>query len=179
MSEEEKIKTLFRPGTESFECYDILKYLLSTNTDFRKKILEGIDNGLVRGFSEKLWAELNEQNIVLDMPGVKSFDDYFRYGYNLGACKIFSQLVCFSLSDGLICGGELPLLVGTKNCPDGGHTWIEYRGEIIDTSLMLCMNIEFREKLEYKKENEYDPNKSRSWRGFRDVAMMKKEHKAL
>ena len=164
----DEIQKLFRLGTEDYKCYDILKYLLSTNDEFRKIIVEAIKEGKVRGFSNELWDKLNTQN--LRFSGIENFDDIFRNGFNLGYCTPCSKQVSYSLNNCFICGGILPILKGTINCPNGEHTWIEYNGRILDTSLMLDIDSSLSQKIGYLKENEYNPNDNKIYCSAKEFA---------
>ena len=150
------LKSICRKGTESYKCYDVLKHLLTTNESFRRTISNGISEGTIRGFSDELWRKLNDQN--LRFRGINNFDDIFKNGFNLGSCTPCSKQVSYSLDNCYICGGTLPILKGTCNCPNGEHTWIEYKGKILDTTLML--DIDSSSILGYNEENRYNPNDS-------------------
>ena len=80
-------------------------------------------------FTIELWLKLKNQN--LRSPGVNSFIDVFAEGYNQGYCTVCAKQVSYSLDTCYLCGGVLPLIKGTINCPDGTHTWIEYQNKII------------------------------------------------
>ena len=76
----------------------------------------------------------------------------------IGYCTVASKQVSYSFNSCYICGGILPLLIGTRNCTDGSHTWIECDGKVIDTTLMLIMSKRYANMLGYIEENRYDPN---------------------
>lgn len=145
-----------RSGTKNYKCYNILKDLLLNNSDFRGIIERGIKENKIFGFSDELWKKLNNQN--LRFRGINSFDDIFRNGFNLGYCTPCAKQVSYSLGTCEICGGVLPILIGTNNCPNGDHTWIEYDGKIIDTSLMLIIDLEYKSLIGYIEKNRYNPN---------------------
>ena len=142
--------------TINYKCYDTLKKILLENDAFRLKVIKGISEKKIKGFDKELWQKLENQN--LRSPNVKSFVDVFRDGYNQGYCTVCSKQVSYSLDTCYLCGGVLPILKGTSNCPDGSHTWIEYQGQIIDTTLMLVIDREYKELLGYIEENRYNPN---------------------
>ncbi len=152
----EILKSICRQGTENYKCYNILKDLLTKNDDFRDKIINGIKENKISGFSEELWNNLNKQNIRFR--GINDFDDIFRNGFNLGYCTPCSKQVSYSLKSCYIRGGLFPILKGTDNCPNGEHTWIEYDGRILDTSLMLDIDLDYKDILGYIEENRYNPN---------------------
>ena len=143
-------------GTEEYHCYDTLKQILKNNNDMMNIIAKGIENNQIYGFSEELWEELSHQN--LRSPGVVSFVDVFRDGYNQGYCTVCAKQVSYSLDTCYLCGGILPILKGTINCPEGAHTWIEYDNKIIDTTLMLVIDNSYKDALGYIEENRYNPN---------------------
>ena len=145
------------PNTEDYKCYDTLRNILDNNEKFRSVIIEGLSTGKICGFNQELWDKLDSQN--LRSPGVNSFVDVFRDGYNQGYCTVCAKQVSYSLDTCYLCGGLLPILKGTINCKDGEHTWIEYNGKIIDTTLMLIIDCDLKDDIGYIEENRYDPNK--------------------
>lgn len=146
-------KELILKDKFEYKCYDELKRLLNSNNDFRELVIDGLVNGQVAGFDEKLWEKIHAQNIRV----INNFEDVFRDGANIGYCTVASKQLSYSLDNPFLCGGVLPIIAGTKNSPDGRHTWIFANGKVIDTTLMLVMSLEFAEKLGYVEENRYDP----------------------
>ncbi len=142
--------------TKNYRCYDTLKKLLLENENFKLKFIKGITENKIKGFNKELWLKLENQN--LRSPGVNSFIDVFKEGYNQGYCTVCAKQVSYSLDTCYICGGVLPLIKGTINCPDGTHTWIEYQNKIIDTTLMLIIDNSYKDELGYIEENRYNPN---------------------
>ena len=130
--------------------------MLKNNEKFRKTILKGIIEGKISGFSEELWNKLKEQNIRA--PGINDFTEIFRDGYNQGYCTVCSKQLSYSLISCNICGGTLPILTGTINCPKGDHTWIENDNYIIDTTLMLIIDKTYINEIGYELDNKYNPN---------------------
>lgn len=160
----EIIDLLTTPDRKEYKCYDVLSSLLDNNEDFRNLIAEGLKNGEVSGFDEDMWKEILLQNIRSSV----TFEDVFKSGYNLGNCTGCSIQYSYSLDRPYICGGELPLIKGTANSPDGRHTWIESDGKVIDTTLMLVMNKDFAKKLGYVEENRRDPNLEPRYRAAKE-----------
>ena len=150
------IEQISLDGTSSYKCYDTIKKLLKENERFLSIIIKGIQEGKIQGFSAELWDKLAKQN--LRSRGVKSFVDVFVDGYNQGYCTVCSKQVSYSLDTCYLCGGVLPILKGTINCPEGAHTWIEYKDKIIDTTLMLVIDKTLKTELGYIEENRYNPN---------------------
>ena len=140
--------------TKYYKCYFYLKQLIKENEEFRNILSEGLKEGKVSGFDDSMWLEIKLQNPRSSL----TFEDAFKLGYNLGNCTGCAIQYSYSLDYPYICGGELPLLKGTQNSPDGRHTWIESNGKIIDTTLMLVMDKDFAMKFGYKEENRRNPN---------------------
>ena len=135
---------------KNYKCYDILKNLLK-NKDFRKTLVIGIINDEVRPFNDNIWETFSKINYR----GCSNLEEAFMLGLNLGNCTNFSKELGYIIKGSEICGGTVPLLVGTENCPNGDHTWMEYGGLIYDTSLMIIMKREFAEKIGYQEDNRY------------------------
>ena len=135
---------------KNYKCFDILRGLLK-NKEFRKMLVLGIINKEVRPFNDNIWEIFSEMNFR----GCSSLEEAFMLGLNLGNCTNFSKEIGYLFKGSEICGGGVPLLVGTENCPNGNHTWMEYGGLIYDTSLMIIMTREFAKKLGYQEENRY------------------------
>ena len=91
-------------------------------------------------------------------------------GANIGNCTIMSKMISYSLDYCEICGGTLKPLIGTKNSPDGRHTWISYNGNIIDPTLMIQINEQFIDEFGYIEENRYNPNKDSIYRASKEYA---------
>jgi hypothetical protein len=144
-----------------YKCYDILKELLK-KPEFRKMLVLGIINNDVRPFNDNLWEALNNLNYRdRSCTHIETLEEAFMKGRNLGNCTNFAKAIGYVFETSKhgeeteICGGIVPLLKGTVNCPEGNHTWMEYGGLIYDTSLMIIMTNEFSKKLGYVEENRY------------------------
>ncbi len=148
------IETVINEEKSSYKCYDLLKNLLYNNEEFRNIVISGMKEGKVYGFPNEFWEMIKNQNIR----GISSFDDVFKDGANIGYCTVAAKQLSYSFDNCFICGGVLPILAGTENCPDGSHTWIVYNQSVIDTSLMLVIDEQYSKKLGYIEENRYDPN---------------------
>lgn len=139
---------------DKYKCYDILKYLISTNEEFADIVAKGLSEGKITKFSAELWDKIRNQNIRR----INSFEDVFVEGANLGYCTVASKQLSYSLDNCFICGGTLPILRNTPNCIDGSHTWISSNGQVIDTTLMLMIDENYSKQMGYKEENRYNPN---------------------
>jgi len=138
----------------SYEGTKISQDLFLNNIEFRNVLLNGLKSGQIEAFSKDFLNELTS----LNMRGEGTLDDAFRCGANLGACTVASKLVSYIFDSCYICGGVNKFLIGTKNSPDGRHTWIEHNGKLYDTTFMLVIDKSLEEKFGYVKENYYDPN---------------------
>ena len=160
----EMMDLLTTPETRKYKCYSLLEELLDKNEEFRNIICEGLIKGKVAGFDDNMWNAIRTQNNRSSV----TFEYVFETGYNLGNCTGCSIQYSYSLPFPYICGGELPLLAGTPNSPDGRHTWLEHEGKIIDTTLMLVMEKDIAKKLGYIEENRRDPNLEPRYRATKD-----------
>ena len=155
MNDYETIINFIAGSRQDYKCFDLLKELLKTNSSFLSCIEKGISEGQITGFSDKLWEQIDKQNI---RDYYKNFENYFANGFNLGRCTYTSRQLSFSFQNCYICGGVLDLLKNTTNSEDGSHTWIEDYTFIYDTTLMLKINHKYKEQLGYKTENRINPN---------------------
>ena len=83
-----------------------------------------------------------------------SLYEHFATNEHIGTCGYTSIMVASMFSDfKFYSRGNAKFLAGTKNCIDGGHAWIETningKDLLIDTSLLLAIPIELKEKLGY------------------------------
>ena len=152
---------------KDYKCYEILKYLLETNDNFKNIIEEGIKEGKITGFTDELWDKINKQNIR----GIDNFELVFQNGFNLGNCTGTSIQLSYSLDYPYICGGTLNLLKGTNNSDDGKHTWLIDHNKIIDTSLMLIIDKDYYLKLGYLEENKRNPNIEPRYNAIKDFTL--------
>ena len=148
----------------NYKCFDLLKQLLRDNIEFRNIIIEGIKENKISGFTDEIWEMIHNQNIR----GIDNFESVFRDGYNIGYCTPASKQLSYSLFKCYICGGVLPILKGTPNCPDGSHTWIQDDRNIIDTSLMLIIDKSYIGKLGYITESIVNPRDDLNYRAAQD-----------
>lgn len=150
----ELIDMIVSEHRKEYKCYNELKKLIVNNPKFKAVLIKGIATGKVYGFSEELWEKIDEQRIRR----INSFEDVFRDGANIGYCTVAAKQLSYSLNDVYLCGGTLPILEGSTNCPDGSHTWISSEENVIDTTLMLIINEEYSKEFGYVEENRYDPS---------------------
>lgn len=152
---------------KDYKCFDLLKHYYKTDNDFASFINEGVRSGKIIGFDEDLWNKISDLNSRTKL----SFEEAFMHGLNEGGCTTFSKYLSFCFNKVMICGGTLPILKGTKNSPDGRHTWIVNNKQIYDTSLMLIMDEEYAIRgLNYDEENRYDPSNDSIYRASKEFA---------
>ena len=163
---EELLEQLIDFDLMDFKCFDLLKDKLTTDEEFRDIVIEGINQGKIKKFPRELFDKVCDQNMNAPFKPIQIFID----GANLGACTTMSKIVSYSLPTCEICGGTLSILEGTKNSPDGRHTWISYQGHIIDTSLMLDISESYMNNLGYNEENRINPNLSPIYGASKDFA---------
>lgn len=171
----ELIDMIVSEDRKKYKCYNELKKLIVNNPKFKEVLIRGIATGKVYGFSDELWEKINEQNIR----GINSFEDVFRDGANIGFCTVAAKQLSYSLNGVYLCGGTLPILEGSINCPDGGHTWILNGENIIDTTLMLVIDKEYSKKLGYIEENRYNPSNDYVYNVTKDFTLDKSMKKIV
>ncbi len=97
----------------------------------------------------------------INLEGYSSFYEYFATGSNIGMCGYTSRKIAVCYSDifsNIEChSGILKIIAGTGESKKGAHKWIEvdFQGKryIIDTSTMLMIPIELKNKIGYIDEN--------------------------
>ena len=162
----EILKFLIDDDLIRFKCFDLLKQKLIEDSSFRDKIIQGIKNGMISKFPRDLFDKVCDQNIRAPFKPIQIFVD----GANIGNCTVMSKMVSYSLNSCDICGGTLNVLENTKNSPDGRHTWISYKGNVIDTSLMILINEKMIKELGYTEENRYNPNRDNIYKAAKEYA---------
>lgn len=161
------LSTLIDEKRKDYKCFSMLKHYYDTNPEFAEFIKNGILSGKIFGYDEELWNKMASLNVRSDI----NFEEAFGRGFNEGNCTKFSKYLSFCFSYPQICGGTLPLIVGSKNSPDGRHTWVSFKDKIYDTSLMLIMDEEYAKKyLQYDEENRYNPNRDPSYSAAKEFA---------
>jgi len=160
------LKFLIDDDLISFKCFDLLKQKLKEDSSFRERIKQGIQSGAITGFPRDLFDRVCKQNIRAPFEPIQIFID----GANIGNCTGMSKMISYSLDYCNICGGTLKPLIGTKNSPDGRHTWILYDGYVIDPSLMIQIKEESINDLGYVEENRYNPNKDHIYQAAKEYA---------
>lgn len=159
------LSSLIDEKRKSYKCFSMLKYYYDNDPEFAEFIRNGVLSGKVIGYDDELWNKMASLNVRDSI----NFEEAFGEGFNVGNCTKFSRYLSYCFSYPQICGGTLPLIKGSKNSPDGRHTWISFKGMIYDTSLMLIMEEAYAKKgLKYDEENRYNPNFSPSYSVAKD-----------
>lgn len=143
---------LINKDRKNYLCFEILRELYNENPEFKKQIDDGVKEGKISGFSEELWITIDNQNVR----GLKSFEDLFKDGYNIGGQTVVSRQLSYSFPECTLCSGQLPVI--TKNSETPSHAWMTSDGLVYDTTLMLVIDREYSSKLGYQFEVEYDPS---------------------
>lgn len=143
---------LINKDRKNYLCFEILRELYNENPEFKKQIDDGVKEGKISGFSEELWITIDNQNIR----GLKSFEDLFKDGYNIGGQTVVSRQLSYSFPKCTLCSGKLPVITENSETPE--HAWITSDGLVYDTTLMLVIDREYSSKLGYQFEIEYDPS---------------------
>lgn len=153
---------------KEYRCFDLLKELYTTNSEFKEAIDNGVRLGKIHGFSEDVWDLIESQNIRV----INSFEDVFATGFNIGGCTTVTKQFSYSFDNILICGGDVRFLENTKNSDEKGkHTWMIKDNIIYDTSLMLIIDENYaHEYLGYKELKRDNPSKDRMYNNAREYA---------
>lgn len=150
----ETIMELLYGDKKNYRGTALMKFLLENNEEFKKIIEEGI----MRGKIDRIWDQIFEDNNNLNLDSGKFLIEQFETGYNIGNCLNASKVLSYSLPDDCeIAGGTNDYLIGTRNSEDGKHTWVVWNYEILDTTFMITIDVEYAKKLGYKQENIYRP----------------------
>ena len=148
------IESLDEYNLKDAKCYDILREKLE-HDNFKKIVIKGEKTADIKGIPAIIFDHLEQ------CMGSKKFNEFFNEGHNLGNCTGTSEIISYILQgENFICGGILPLIRGTKNSPDGSHTWIEYGDYIIDPTLMLMISSRFKRILGYIQTSKLESDKS-------------------
>lgn len=141
-----------------FKAYDLFWQLYQNNKEFQTLIKENMKLGKIRFFNENEWSKIKRQNFIPFAPDMPEFIDLFIKGYNIGSCATTARQLSYSYNDVSIVSGVLPILKGSKNAElVGGHVWLETDKTIIDTSLMLVIDLSLKDLLGYQEEQKITP----------------------
>ena len=98
---------------------------------------------------------------------MKTFEDMFLLGLNIGNCGGASRQLSYSYDDVDIVSGILPMLKGTLNAEkEGGHIWLETRDKIIDTTLMLIIDKSLKQELGYIEQERLTSDKLKTMQNY-------------
>ena len=138
---------------KDIKAYSLLRKLCNSNKNFREIFESNCSDGKIRLFEDEEWDKIKAQNFVSPVKEMKAFEDLFILGYNIGNCVGTSRQLSYSYDNVDIVSGTLPLLKGTLNAEkEGGHCWLETARSIIDTSLMLVIDISLKNQIGYIEE---------------------------
>lgn len=132
--------------------FGLLKELYQTNQEFRAVLDKGIQLGHIRFFGKEEFEKMRHQNYISPTLDVNTLEDMYIMGYNIGDCKGMSFQLSYSYNDVDIVTGINHFLKETKNSLQGGHLWLETKTDIIDTSLMLIIDINYKKEMGYQED---------------------------
>ena len=137
---------------ETDKMQDLRKEAISKNPD----IAQYIESGEIKGFETfeyKPGQTLLEATRDVNVESYSSLYELFNRGEHIGNCGPTSRLIGVMFDEPEFHVGKLPCIRGTKNSEDGVHAWAEAKinGKkyIIDTSTMLVIPVELKEKVGY------------------------------
>lgn len=135
------------------KAFELFWKLYNSNVEFKCLIDANMKNGKIRFFDDNEFDRIKKQNFISPIPQMKEFIDMFLLGFNIGNCAGAARQLSFSYDDVDIVSGILPILKGTLNAEkEGGHVWLENKNYIIDTSLMLVIDLSLKTTLGYEEE---------------------------
>lgn len=152
---------------KDFKAYDLFWQLYHCNTEFQKVIKENMKLGKIRFFNETEWVKIKSQNYIPPTSDLQEFIDIFIKGYNIGSCGTTARQLSYSYNNVSIVSGTLPIIKGSKNAElEGGHVWLEDDENIIDTSLMLVIDLSLKSQIGYQEEQRLTPQMLRKSNGY-------------
>ena len=138
---------------EYFNAFSLFRNLYKKNNKFKSLVDINMENGKMRFFDDNEFDKIKKQNFISPIPQMKEFIDMFILGYNIGNCAGACRQLSYSYNNVDIVSGILPMLKGTLNAEkEGGHVWLETPDFIIDTSLMLVIDLSLKSSLGYIEE---------------------------
>lgn len=155
----EKIIKIFEYKDTGMEIQDLKEYAINKNPNLKRYLEEG----KIKTFKD---FELNDGKTLLEktkeinIESYSSMYEFFKRGEHIGNCGRTSRFIGVIFDSPQYHTGNFMSLVGTKNCNDGGHAWVETKinnkNYIVDTSMMLVIPLDLKEKIGYK-------DKSKAW----------------
>ena len=91
----------------------------------------------------------------------KTLEEIYKYGFNIGHCGLTSRYLAIKFPTAKLQYGTCKLLIGTKNAPNGEHSWIIINNHLIDSTLMISIPIDKITKLGYLPLKEIAPDSAR------------------
>lgn len=137
---------------KDYEGTSVTKTLLIENENFRNLIINGIKEHKISGFDEKDWNLIRTQNIRC----IDNFETVFKKGLNIGCCTSTSKQLSYSFNDAELISGIMDFLIGTRNAPNGEHSWMENDNYIYDTTLLLKIDKSLAKNFGYHEEVRLD-----------------------
>lgn len=152
-----KIINIFQYKDTDTEIQNLKDYVINKNPSLKKYIGEGIIKTF-KEFEYKEGKNLVEISKEINIESYSSMYEFFKRGEHIGNCGRTSKFIGVAFDSPQYHTGRLMSLAGTKNCNAGGHAWLETKinnkDYIIDTSMMLVIPLELKEKIGYKDGSE-------------------------
>lgn len=135
------------------KAFKLFLELYQNNQKFKSILDVHLASGKIRFFDDREWDKIKNQNFMSPIPEMKEFMDMFMLGYNIGNCVGASWQLSYSYDEINIVSGKLPILKGTLNAEkEGGHGWLETSDAIIDSTLMLVIDLSLKPVIGYIEE---------------------------
>lgn len=120
------------------------------NAKFQKAYDYALEQGLIEEWDEEFLNKLRKLNVFSGFSF--SFLRVFEEGVNVGSCGETTVALSFLFENFEQHTGFLEALKGSKNSPNGEHSWLVVGEYIYDTTLMLKIHCSIATELGYRTE---------------------------
>lgn len=147
-----KIVNLFQFKDNKNEIKTLRDMVISKNPD----IAQFMQNGEIKSFEQAMYngKSLLESTKNINIETYSSMYEFFKRGEHIGNCGRTSRFMGVMFENPEFHTGKNLALLGTKNCHNGVHAWLEtnINGEkcLVDTSMMLVIPTYLKEKCGYE-----------------------------
>ena len=147
-----KIATVFQFKDDGKKIETLRSIAINKNPD----IYKFMQNGEIKSFDmfEYSGKSLLEGTKNINIETYSSMYEFFKRGEHIGNCGRTSRFMGVMFENPEFHTGKNIALLGTKNCHNGVHAWLEtyINGEkyLVDTSMMLVIPERLKEKCKYE-----------------------------
>lgn len=149
----ETLIKIFQYRGTSKEIKNLRDYASKKMPDIDKYIANG-DIKTFEDFEYKDGKSLLQKTKDINIESYSNMYEFFERGEHIGNCGRTSRFMGILFENPQFHTGKMSALTGTKNCDNGIHAWIETKINnktyIIDTSMMIVIPLELKEKIGYE-----------------------------